>query len=191
MPAGSSREPGHDECPKPEITEHETASFTAMRCCNPSPYTPYGSGSAPSLAKKSIRFICSAISGSRHPSRKGYSGMGYFPNIHDLRPVTAKAMVQGLVTTIRADTIVPDSPLRSVSTPTPWNSGQGQGWQESPLSVDLNDSIATTQYPTRGPCHDSGLGSARAIASMAVHQPSQAFRPGRRRKMFSTPLHFA
>ena len=47
------------------------------------------------------------------------------------------------------------------------------------------------QYSIVGPCHESSLGRARPRASRASHQPSQALRPGRRRQIFSRPLHFA
>ena len=42
-----------------------------------------------------------------------------------------------------------------------------------------------------GPDHDAGRGRARASAAPAVHRPSQALRPGRRRSRFSSPLHRA
>ena len=47
------------------------------------------------------------------------------------------------------------------------------------------------QKDTGGPVHALVNGRARASASEASHQPSQALRPGRRRQKFSNPLHFA
>ncbi len=47
------------------------------------------------------------------------------------------------------------------------------------------------QKLVRGPRHGSRRGSARAIASDAAHQPSQALRPGRRRQRFSSALQRA
>lgn len=47
------------------------------------------------------------------------------------------------------------------------------------------------QKLVRGPRHGSPKGSARAIASDAAHQPSQALRPGRRRQRFSSALQRA
>ena len=47
------------------------------------------------------------------------------------------------------------------------------------------------QKDTGGPLHAPVNGRARASASEASHQPSQALRPGRRRQKFSSPLHFA
>ena len=47
------------------------------------------------------------------------------------------------------------------------------------------------QKDTGGPVHAPVNGRARASASEASHQPSQALRPGRRRQKFSSPLHFA
>ena len=47
------------------------------------------------------------------------------------------------------------------------------------------------QKLVRGPRHVSRRGLARAIASDAAHQPSQALRPGRRRQRFSSALQRA
>lgn len=50
---------------------------------------------------------------------------------------------------------------------------------------------ALSQNGTAGPRHEASRGRARAIACCASIEPSQALRPGRRRRKLSTPLQRA
>ena len=79
-------------------------------------------------------------------------------------------------------------PLRSAAI----GSGRVRARAESLQGNSARSLVAAQRQKGTGePAHDADTGRARASAASRSHQPSQSFRPGRRRQRFSRPLHFA